>query len=58
MKTFREFLRQRRPKTSASKGAEESDHDNPDLIRVDDWSVRLRWRTRERVRLVHQLEAK
>jgi len=60
MMTFREFLRQRR-KTTMSKGAEESslqsvDPDN--LIRVDDWHVRLRWRTNERVRLVHQLEAK
>jgi hypothetical protein len=58
MMTFREFLRKQRRKTT--KGVEQSGHGslNPDnLIRVDDWRVRLRWRTKERVRVVHVLEA-
>jgi len=53
MMTFQKFLRQRRRKKI--KGAEESGHDSldpDDMIRVDDWRVSLRWRTRERVRLV------
>ena len=59
MMTFQKFLRQRRRKKI--KGAEESGHDSldpDDMIRVDDWRVSLRWRSRERARLVHQLEAK
>ena len=57
MKTFREFLRQRRPKTT--KGVEQSSLDSLDPDnRVDDWRLRLRWRAREQLRLVHVLEAK
>jgi len=58
MMMFREFLRQRR--RTASKGAEDSGHGSlgPDLIRIDDRQVRLRWRRRVRVRVVHVLEAK
>jgi len=59
MMTFRQFLRQRRRKTSASKGAEKYGHDtlDPDLIRIDDTQVRLRWRTKERLHVIHQAEA-
>jgi hypothetical protein len=56
MMTFREFLRQRSRKTT--KGVEQSSHDSPNLIRIDDTQVRLRWRRRERVQVVHVLEAK
>jgi len=58
MMRFGEFLRQRRPKTT--KGVEQSSHQNLDpsnLIRIDDRHVSLRWRTRERVQVVHQVEA-
>ena|SRR5262245_46870733 len=60
MITFGEFLRQRQRKTSASKGVEQSSHDslNPDLIRIDDTQLRLRWRAREGVGVIHQLENK
>src|SRR5262249_48610957 len=57
--TFQQFLRQRQRKTTTSKGQEQFGLQNldSDLIRVDDWRVRLRWRRRERVHFVHQSEA-
>jgi len=56
MKTFRQFLRQRRRKTSTSKGAKHQMLEPDDQVGFHDF--RLRWRKRERVHVVHVLEAK
>jgi hypothetical protein len=58
MMTFRESLKQRRRKTTTSTGAEHQILEPDNQVGFHDTCFRLRWRTRERVRLVHGLEAK